>query len=268
VRQFLILRGLRIYPPFLFCVALAVVAKLLLFGSYPWFTLGLGLTLLPLGQIAYPLGVEWSLVYEVFFYMVIAVVSIPRSGPLLVGFLAFWTGAILLVAFFYPGGATQLQPTYGTIFFSLFNLSFIAGVVAYLTFERLRRYRLWLLLAAIVLFIGIDVTGGSTVAALICTALSFGCLVAFVAIQALDRDLRADSPLVRLGDYSYGMYLVHVPLVTMLFARVPGLSQRYPYLFFLLAVALALILGSLFGGTELSFYKRLKLIVRKRRRRD
>ncbi|WP_207000472.1 hypothetical protein [Trinickia mobilis] len=33
------------------------------------------LSLLPLGTIPYPVGVEWSLVYEVLFYVVIAVLA-------------------------------------------------------------------------------------------------------------------------------------------------------------------------------------------------
>src|SRR4030095_11962727 len=72
--QYLWLRFLRIYPGFWLAVAIVVLLNCAVFGSSAGHrgTI-LGLTLLPLGDVPRPLGgIEWTLVYEIFFYALIA----------------------------------------------------------------------------------------------------------------------------------------------------------------------------------------------------
>jgi len=80
--SFLARRWLRLYPAFWLAVCLAMPLHLASFGTplvLDWRTL----TLLPFGVISYPLGVEWSLIYEVFFYAVLAAISLLRSRRLI-----------------------------------------------------------------------------------------------------------------------------------------------------------------------------------------
>ena len=73
--RFIAHRALRIYPPFLAAVAITLVAQKALTGSTAIFNLS-ALTLVPVGVhtgLMTPLRVEWTLVYEISFYVVVEI---------------------------------------------------------------------------------------------------------------------------------------------------------------------------------------------------
>jgi exopolysaccharide production protein ExoZ len=74
--RFLSRRLVRIYPTYWLAVALTLIGKVALFGTVaiPGLVGAVGaLSLLPFaGKVSYVLSVEWTLVYEVFFYAVCA----------------------------------------------------------------------------------------------------------------------------------------------------------------------------------------------------
>ena len=81
--EFLWLRFLRIYPGFWLAVAVVVALNWVVFGGFAWNRGTIfGLTLLPLGDVPRPLGsIEWTLVYEVFFYALIALLWTVAFEP-------------------------------------------------------------------------------------------------------------------------------------------------------------------------------------------
>ena len=79
--RFLFRRLARIYPTFWLAVVITLVAKVLIFGSVNQPRLLSGLSLLPAGAKhpgRYPLGIEWTLIYEIFFYAVCSVFATRR----------------------------------------------------------------------------------------------------------------------------------------------------------------------------------------------
>ncbi|HYH63487.1 MAG TPA: acyltransferase, partial [Urbifossiella sp.] len=152
--RFLWGRALRLYPGYW-------VAALLVMGLM-WFTVwppeyrryvrpeNVSWLLLPavFGTELYPLGVEWTLVYETALYLwmtvVVALVGAKRGLPVCA---AVWAVLLLVKAAVWPGYAAVPLPRWTEVFCSVANLSFALGVLVYQVRERGRRWR-WPVLAA------------------------------------------------------------------------------------------------------------------------
>lgn len=254
VPRFLAHRLLRIYPPFLLAVAFALGLPWLLFGQrtgVPWKTL----TLLPLGPMSLPLLVQWSLTYEIFYYVVAAVLSLlPRRSFRLAAYLA-WAGGILVATFI--GVKSSFFPTFLTIPWSMFNLCFIGGVLAYEFRDAWGRRPLVLVLVTLIGIAGNYPIDTSIRQYLFLPVATTG----LVALAALGSPGAKTSwwrgLLARGGDWSYGLYLLHVAVVTItLRLGAAALAVTHPRLTFLAVALLALILGSAFGAAELALYRR------------
>ncbi|MBD2036370.1 acyltransferase [Leptolyngbya sp. FACHB-321] len=260
--QFLVQRFLRIYPAFWGATCLFAAAHFVIFKepiALDWRSL----ILLPLGVLPYPLGVEWSLIYEIFFYLMLAALSLLRSRLLFNLALAFW-GLIILVGYFTVGSLlTQPLPTWNIIPFSLMNLSFIAGIVSYQLYSYIIPYR-WLLLP--VSLVSLCIARFSSDPLLVFSGLAIGCgsLVTFAAAQATVRDLSAKSFLVKLGNYSYGTYLLHVPVLLLIIKlSTPRVST---WILSVLCIILALLVGAIFGWIELRLYQKTKHFITAKKR--
>lgn len=199
----------RIYLPYL-PIALALpVAYTVLPGfsasSRDWSLLK-SLTLLPIkGETALPVG--WTLVHEVVFY---AAFGLLFYGRMLITGSAAW--AALIVS--YNAMTLQLGPV-EDVAFHVLNLEFLLGVAAahiakYLPAEAGRAsIRIGAIMAAPIVILAPD--GPARVA--------FGLGIAFVilglAIREREGELQAPRLAKPLGDASYALYLVHVPLLSL-----------------------------------------------------
>ena len=117
--------------------------------------------LAPFGtSVTYPLGVEWTLIYEVFFYLVCAIFANNLLRNVFPYFLAIWLGTLLVahLAFdtesrWFTGGQLLL-PAANHLPLSMVNELFIAGGLSYYVYRLLPRLRfayvVMLMLAAIV----------------------------------------------------------------------------------------------------------------------
>ena len=77
-----------------------------------------------------------------------------------------------------------------------------------------------------------------------------------MAWAAATPQLAADHLLVRYGDFSYGVFLIHVPLLRVVLGRLAG---RPPTLGTVAAAGLlALIGGLMYGRVESAVYRRLR----------
>lgn len=255
IAEFLAHRFLRIYPAFWGAVLFVALLRWTLFDETPTLSWR-ALSLLPFGVIPYPLGVEWSLIYEIFFYLILTTLSQLRKHWLFNLAMAGWAGLILAGYFVGGWSFTVPLPTWSMLPFSLMNLTFIAGVVAYQIYSRVTRFRWWLLPLAIV---ALCLARTNYDPLLTFAGLAFGCgaLVVWAAAQSTVFDLAAASPFVKLGNYSYGLYLLHVPLI-LLILRLPITTHLPTWLLFIGIVFLSVIMGSAFGAAELRLYQSLK----------
>jgi exopolysaccharide production protein ExoZ len=257
--DFLWLRFLRIYPGFWLAVALVIALNCMVFGRFAWNRGTIfGLTLLPLGDVPRPLSVEWTLVYEIFFYVLIALLWKFRSNRILGGFCVAWAVAITVGAVVAPSWGTSLTPTFPGIALSAYNYAFIGGV---LTFYIHRRLNLSLARTLFLLVPGFAIAGEfflQTEWRLLCVSLAATCLVAGAARVALDRDASKDSVLTQWGDASYGLYLVHNAIIALVFNSLIAVREVHWLVGILGLFAVGMGTGILYGQLEHRLYGLLK----------
>jgi exopolysaccharide production protein ExoZ len=239
-KKFLLRRIARIYPTYLLVVIVVILIRLLVFGSVEAPHLLQALTLLPLtsnnNPVSYQLGVEWTLVYEVFFYLVCSLFANERTKHLFVGFAVVWGISIILVnkcsiiGNHFTAIVPLMLPSWKWILFSPMNLLFIAGILAYVAYLRIGRLGRWTLIGvsglAMMLFYVAILFGSHNLSGVILICIAIGIIVAVVS--CVDRDAHRGSSakllniMVRFGDYSYAIYLVHVPIISGLVAYSTG----------------------------------------------
>jgi peptidoglycan/LPS O-acetylase OafA/YrhL len=229
-------RLLRIYVPYL-PIGIAMV---LLYLAFPGLSQGdrhpgllTSLTLLPSASPP-ALGVAWTLVHELLFYMVFSLLFV--SGRLLALAMAAWASVIAYFAWL----GLPLPPGWNYLLLPL-NLCFLVGVLTYYATRR----------------------GVSTLVALASLAFGVTVLVSEVGHPGPNRWLlalafasfiiAACSPwaqrrdpapaLLTLGAASYSIYLVHAPLLAILARGFSGLDPMHPVAMLVLMCLIALAAG-------------------------
>lgn len=264
--RFLALRALRLYPAYWAAVALVVGSWHLGLWPGPYLpytdpapTLSAILVVptrsVRLGQ--YPLMVEWTLIYEVILGFGLTGLWLALGRRRVAAGAAVWLLVIAVKCVGWPGYATKPVPAWNSVWLSAFVVPFLLGVLAYHLRDRGRRWR-WAALAAVV---GLNAAAGAWIPQHAEADIWLRGAASGLAVWALVniRDARATNPLVIAGGYSYGLYLLHVPVILFTFRamqRTDVLNQTV--LGVVLTGVLAVTLGLAFGRLELAFYGRAK----------
>jgi peptidoglycan/LPS O-acetylase OafA/YrhL len=165
--------------------------------------------------------------------------------------------AIAVASVGWPGRYTHEAPRGISILLSAFNLPFIFGIVAYLIHSRLSlRHSQMLLIPALALLVGYRFAEARE-AQYLMIGLAFGLLLTSVGRQCIDRDIARNSPLVRYGDFSYGLYLLHYTIIVAIASRIVPAGWSPPALFAVL-VGAGFVGGCTFGAFEQALYGRIK----------
>jgi len=261
--RFLWGRALRLYPGYW-------VAALLVMGLM-WFTVwppefrryvrpeNVSWLLLPRtpGTCVYPLGVEWTLVYEITLYLwmtvVVALFGAKRGLP---ACAAVWAGLLLAKAAAWPGYGTVQLPRWTEVPFSAVNLPFLLGVLAFQVRDRGRRWR-WPVLALTAAWLAtvparVDTLEGEWLAYAPAAA-------ALVWLVTQVPQLPPANRLVRWGEYSYGVYLLHAPVMMgTFFLLLWGGWLLDSSAALAVAGVVALAAGFGFGRVECALYARVR----------
>lgn len=261
VKQFLVWRAARLYFPYWALVlVLLIVAGI---GGVPTMMpvkpLANAMLLLPAGegQAAYILGgVEWSLVYEVFFGLVVGLCALagPRRGVM--GGAAIWLALCIGKAIVAPGGV-PVFPTWKSILLSPANVPFLLGVLAYEL--HIRRWA-WVRPVSLLAVPGFYALGISIPRPDVSLMVIGVACASAVIWCAATHQLAAKNPLVVAGDWSYGVYLCH-PVVIFWLGHT---GESYGYLprsaisAFVIGGA-AVIVGLGYGWLESAAYRQLRL---------
>jgi peptidoglycan/LPS O-acetylase OafA/YrhL len=266
-RNFLLRRFARIYPTFFLAVVLSLFAKILFLGSATQPELAKSLTLLPFGVIPYPLDIEWTLVYEVFFYIVCAVFTIGNSKRLFPYFLTMWLASVIVArhAFHLESAIT---PTIETIPFQFFNMFFIVGALTYYANRRLSmpsilaRAILGSCAALVVAWPFLERIHTFAINELYVFA---GCCV---GILLSAKELRGTSApmqwLAKAGDYSYGIYLIHASVLYIAFTLALRQYGELPSIFAFIGFGFALIGGIGMGMLDVRIHTSISGWIRER----
>ena len=245
---FMVHRLLRIYPIFwLACLVRVALAYSLGTGQFD----PLVLMLSPVGERDYPLGVEWTLVYEVVFYILVCAVIAARLERW-IGFIGVaWVTSIVLHTWAYGWYAPQFATSLFAIPMSAVCGAFAAGLMIPTLLAKG-----WIGPSALPVgaFI-VAVASFPPVVAFSTVITGIGCaaLVGWVASLAQSGNR---SPLMgRFGDWSYATYLVHVPVLITVGVLATGLRGLGLWA---AMVMLVLAVTPLFGVADIALHSRLR----------
>lgn len=255
--KFLLHRLVRLFPTYWALVAILVFVQYLRTGALQHVSWQ-ALTLLPFGQMYRPLAVEWTLLYEVFFYLICSILCfMPRISTFV---FAGWLLVVLVAASAFNQFGTTFQPNIVQVPFSLWNVGFIAGALLAQISPRLLSIpaEVWIIVAIPLMLVGELVGPGTRI---VFAVFGLCCITQVAIIQA-----RAVPEVhgmgmrtwVLIGEYSYGLYLAHS--MTIQIALQYGSSTRHasPFAIFAAILGVGLAVGILAGKLDFELYKRLK----------
>ena len=209
-RDYLRRRFVRVYPIYWLYTALFVLAFALFGGAGAHVPTGLldiltSATLVRFSDAVPPLAVAWSLYNEVLFYAMFVLLILNVR----LGLVAFFAWALACLALFHHMDGTP--PTALPAYTALCNLWFFFGMGAYLLFKRLRTGVAPLAAGAAILAVSATLDLDHELwPFLLVTGLSLA--IAGVARLEANGHLRCPAWLMVVGNASYTIYLVHVPL--------------------------------------------------------
>jgi peptidoglycan/LPS O-acetylase OafA/YrhL len=250
--RFAMHRLFRIYPGCLLAMA-ADLLILVLFrpGAASDLRFDFSIFLLPTGALARGINVPyWSLIYEMVFYCLLFIMILFRfTAKQYSLFMLAWSGAILLGPMIGITSSFWIIAGPGTILFSPFNLFFIGGFLLFGALQRRQQgpFILWLIL------ILADFFWRGSILSLFYLQVLMGC-GALLALASLWPNLSWPGFLARLGDWSYGFYLMHLSVVVALYDVLKQHNVGFWPAFAILLSA-GFLGGSLFGALEHRLYR-------------
>ncbi|PZU59050.1 MAG: acyltransferase [Sphingobium sp.] len=218
-RRYAVGRVARIYLPYLpVGIALALIYSLApgLGGGHDWSWAGT-ITLLPqLGQPA--LGVAWTLVYELAFYLIAWLFF--RSGEP-IAWASLWGVAILMRHVVGPPFAPAPDLTLASVLLNPLNLEFVFGMfAARIVLDNQARNPAIFWVAGTICIATFTLDGMHRANSHI-FGLGLACLLVPIIRLELAGRLRAGGVLLLLGNASYAIYLLHMPMLSLT-ARLTG----------------------------------------------
>jgi exopolysaccharide production protein ExoZ len=253
--KFLVSRLARIYPPMLLITAL-FVAIFALLGRARGVD-AIALTLVPVGPRGYFLGVEWTLIYEMTYYVILtllALAGLARHGTV---FALAWLALLIGAWVAGPGRIDVSTPILSELPFGIVNLPFVLGFLIAAAARQGRLPRgLWIVAALFAL----AATFADVAYLRLLTGLSASFLVAAtVHAPAPSRSGAFDRIGVRLGDASYVLYLSHVLIFEVCLILLP---QGIPTpLLWAIWVTAAIGLSLPLGSADLALHRWLKRLI-------
>ena len=253
-RAFLLHRLVRIFPLFWTIAIAAICLRLLIRTGVEWDPLTFFLA--PIGERIYPIGVEWTLVFEVSFYLYTAAIIALGWARFLPFIGCSWLAAILTVSLLFPELQEGRFPQLLGLPLSAYGSAFAAGLLIPWSIRR-GRVGHWLMAAGLVLFVGGQLSDAAAFR-VVCSGVGCAMIVAW-AITLSTQPRSVSRVFHRLGDWSYATYLVHVPVILAVYRFASPVAP--PPFLWLAAIGVALFASALLGPFDVTLYRRLKRAV-------
>lgn len=247
--RFMAHRLIRIYPPYWLAVFVVVVVSR---GAIQ--PILAALFLAP-GTTTYVLGVEWTLPFELTFYLIVCTVIALRAQPWLPWLGLGWISAILAGVLLWPGLQQGQFPLLLNLPMSTYCLPFAGGLIVPTAIRRG-----WVGPATPVLGLCAVAANEAMPNAVIGFALmTLGCVLLVAAAARPQDPFGAPPPnlaLAALGDWSYALYLIHVPVIRAMDATLPVTTPLLVQ--WSVTVAGPIACAVAFGKIDLGLYRVLK----------
>lgn len=252
--RFLLERVLRIYPLMLIVLAAAALAFLATgFGRRPDFV---AMTLVPVGPRDYFLGIEWTLLFEMTYYVLIAAMAMLGLRRWIAPLFGLWLGALLVVTLLGYPRTEILTPPLTQLPGHLANTAFLMGFLLPVVLKAK-----WLPPGQILWLLALPVAALSLVLPETYDRWIAGLSAALLVAGALRTSGSSPQGVLgragmRLGDASYALYLCHVPVIVASGNLVPDWVPAWALWIGWASSALAVSLC--LGPLDLNLHRRLK----------
>jgi peptidoglycan/LPS O-acetylase OafA/YrhL len=258
--NFLPQRAVRIYPMYFLAVAIAYGLRYFTGNPLNFKDLNFVLPLLPFGgHKDYKLGIEWTLVYEIFFYLVCAFFCRPSMSRHFPKFLIAWLVAVLVWTMLKPTLEINHLPDFLSIWTNGWTFNFVIGALVYyfLKFYQEPVVQAWaekLVLASAFVAAAIQPTQASVI-----FIFGLGSCLLLVGLIKLESLIQAPKIIIDLGDYSYSLYLIHPTIIMVVIGRWEYFTGEKPGLIAgLFSLVLCLAAYWYLGQLDVAMHKRLK----------
>ena len=247
ISDFLYRRVVRIYPPYLIVTCVLILLAISVYVRRGEVSFDLGAYRIVSSLLLFPsynsshfiqpiLGVGWTLSYEMYFYIVFALAIFLFGKNFLVPMIAFLLAVIILARVFDATGA------FSAFLKNTIVIEFILGCLVarvLLPVSKVPVLRLWPVALAFGAALLIVFTPTPTT-----RFIFWGIPSALVVLFLLCGELKGyrsyPKTLILLGDASYSIYLVHVPLIYILGIKVStllGVTTSSPQIVLLSIIA-------------------------------
>ncbi|RTL12783.1 MAG: acyltransferase [Neisseriaceae bacterium] len=258
---FLRKRLIRIYPSYFIACILAIIVQYVVFrviNIHANINLLKSLSLIPFKDdtINYYLSVEWSLIYEVAFY-VLCSIFLSVSNKFIYLFV-IWFIVLSLCFFIVPnfGIYTTLRNSIYTVYFASYNFLFCFGAFSYYLTTKIK--------------VNININPIILVLPYVCIVfvinaysplsyimnvylIGFISIMLFISLTKNKYQINKRNVLIKIGDYSYGIYLSHAVLLNAYYrTNNDGIGTTICFLIVIF------ILSCFFGKLEFLFHNRIK----------
>ncbi|GAB2829532.1 acyltransferase [Ferruginibacter profundus] len=192
-------------------------------------------------------GVSWSLTNEIFFYLLFTLaLIIPNKKYLFFLFAGYF---ILLVVFAVPGISLGNNIYLNMLVYPM-NIEFLLGILVVIIVQKISAKIIYPFLAigvlyftgsAILSYNGASATepgpGGALNRVILYGVPSFFIILSLVKME-LTKTVKLKSIFLSLGDASYSIYLIHLPIVAAYFKLIAKLNIQSNMLLFFLTLLL------------------------------
>jgi exopolysaccharide production protein ExoZ len=252
--RFLAHRIIRIYPIYwltalvaFFALKAAHLPPALAFN--PW-----TLSLAPGFDSGFALGVEWTLPFEISFYLLITIIIMVHLQRYIPFIATIWLCLIFGSMLLHLSAPPTNFPLLPGLLLTAHCAPFAAGLLATSAIKHnlIPRGAGW---------IGAGLTiavNFAPFAALQSFLFAFGCFL-LVADASRPRKQAEPNPIgwcASLGDWSYALYLCHVPIILILFNLAP--ARVNAHVLWATTLALVFLFTSLWGRIDILLHKKLK----------
>jgi exopolysaccharide production protein ExoZ len=247
--RFLSHRIVRIYPTFFLMVGFAFLLKIAVDTPFSFDLLGL--SLMPVGGRSNSLGgIEWTLVFEITYYTLLFFLMLFKRQRSLDAIAAVWLAVILGATFLLPSVSEALQFPLNLLLVPA-NVAFAGGLLvpALLARGYLPAVSAVLIVPFVFAYGLFDLDTNRCLSGLAAT-----CLVGWAAQAKVGREASPIRPLLTLGEWSYALYLCHVPVIRAVNAVWP--DWLAPWGAAWLGLAASLVAASIFGPIDVALYRK------------
>ena len=174
-----------------------------------------------------------------------------------------WLAALLVAWFGFSQFGTAHTPTTGTAIFSIWNMGFVTGALLG-TFSLEKKSNGYIAFLGLILLLCSEFHGNLSRHVLVPIGLCM--IVSWLLKREADGGrIPLWKPLDTLGDWSYGIYLLHVP--TILIVLQVFETPKSPAILWSTLIGCSLLVGSLGGQIDVALHRYLKSMTFRRRER-